>query len=110
MYSLGSNPSFLQKFSGMNTALQKRFYWVGMAEAISFIALLGIAMPLKYFAGMPKAVSVVGMAHGILFVAYVTVAFLSMQTFKWPFKKFALAFVAAFLPFGPFWFHKKFDQ
>jgi integral membrane protein len=94
----------------MNTALQKRFYWVGMAEAISFIALLGIAMPLKYFADMPKAVSVVGMAHGVLFLAYLYVAFDCMQTFKWPFKKFALAFIAAFLPFGPFWFHKRFDQ
>jgi len=94
----------------MDSSLQKRFYWIGMAEAISFIALLGIAMPLKYFAGLPKAVSVVGMAHGVLFLAYIYVAFDCMQTFKWPYKKFAAAGVAAFLPFGPFWFHKRFDQ
>ena len=31
---------------------------LGMVEGISFLILLGIAMPLKYFAGMPMAVRV----------------------------------------------------
>lgn len=92
-----------------HAGLQKRFYWIGIAEAISFLALLGIAMPLKYLANMPMAVSIVGMAHGVLFLAYLYVAFDCWQTFRWPFKKFFLAGVASLLPFGPFWFHKRYS-
>ena len=44
---------------------------VGRWEAISFLVLLGVAMPLKHAAGRPGAVSVVGMLHGVLWVAFV---------------------------------------
>jgi integral membrane protein len=48
----------------------KRFRLIAMLEGISYLVLLCIAMPLKYYAGMPGAVRIVGMAHGVLFVAY----------------------------------------
>ena len=48
-----------------------RLRLVGILEGISFLVLLGIAMPLKYLAGQPEAVKVVGWAHGALFVLYV---------------------------------------
>jgi integral membrane protein len=41
---------------------------VAFLEGVSYLVLLGIAMPLKYIAGIPQAVRVVGMAHGVLFV------------------------------------------
>jgi hypothetical protein len=44
---------------------------IGFVEGLSFLILLGIAMPLKYFFGLPETVRVVGMAHGLLFVLYV---------------------------------------
>ncbi|HTO03360.1 MAG TPA: DUF3817 domain-containing protein, partial [Opitutus sp.] len=44
-----------------------RLRFIGWWEGVSFLVLLGIAMPLKYLAGEPAAVRVVGMAHGILF-------------------------------------------
>lgn len=94
----------------MENTVLKRFYWIGIAEAVSFLALLGIAMPLKYFAGIPQAVSVVGMAHGILFLAYLYFAYECQQTFKWSFQKFALAGAASLIPFGPFWFHRRYKQ
>jgi len=90
----------------MKQSLNKIFYAVGLAEAISFIVLLGIAMPLKYMAGMPKAVSIVGMAHGVLFVGYLAVAYLCKETFHWSMRTFVLACAASVVPFGPFWFHK----
>ncbi len=37
-------------------------------EAISFLVLLGVAMPLKYYAGMPKATMIAGSVHGGLFL------------------------------------------
>ena len=43
---------------------------IGLAEAISFLMLLGIAMPLKYFADFPRAVTIAGWLHGVLFMAF----------------------------------------
>mgnify|MGYP001566950446 CR=1 FL=1 len=38
-----------------------------LAEGVSFLLLLGVAMPLKYLAGIPLAVAIAGWLHGILF-------------------------------------------
>lgn len=38
------------------------------AEGISLLVLLLIAMPLKYVLGLPLAVRVAGLVHGILFL------------------------------------------
>ena len=47
-----------------------RFRLVAIMEGVSFLVLLGIAMPLKYFADMPLAVKYIGWLHGLLFVLY----------------------------------------
>ena len=49
----------------------KVFKLISILEALSFIVLLLIAMPVKYLLGNPELVRVVGMAHGILFVLYI---------------------------------------
>jgi integral membrane protein len=41
---------------------------VGKLEAISFLVLLAVGMPLKYLAGIPLAVKICGWIHGLLFV------------------------------------------
>jgi SAM-dependent methyltransferase len=43
-----------------------RVRWIAKIEGVSFLVLLGIAMPLKYAAGLPMAVKIVGWAHGVL--------------------------------------------
>jgi integral membrane protein len=48
----------------------KTFATIAFLEGISFAVLLGIAMPLKYFFDLPVAVTVVGWAHGVLFMLY----------------------------------------
>ena len=79
---------------------------IGIAEGISLLVLMGIAMPLKYIAHKPEAVKYVGWAHGLLFVTFIaTVAFVYFEK-NWPFKRVIFAFIAAFLPFGTFWFDK----
>jgi integral membrane protein len=75
---------------------------IGWWEGVSFLVLLGIAMPLKYFAGMPQAVRVVGMAHGVLFMLYVLAAIHAALEYNWPWKKTALVLLASVLPAGPF--------
>ena len=83
---------------------------VGYIEGISFLLLLGIAMPLKYMMGMPAAVAWVGMAHGILFIAYLVVLLGTTAKVKLPLWAMPSGVVAAVVPFGPFifdWMLKK---
>jgi integral membrane protein len=75
---------------------------IGFLEGLSFLALLGIAMPLKYVAGEPGAVRVVGMAHGVLFLAYVAAVIQAALEYGWKWKMTALLLIASLLPFGPF--------
>jgi integral membrane protein len=75
---------------------------IGFWEGVSFLVLLGIAMPLKYFAGYPAAVSVVGMAHGILFMLYLWAAIRATLDHNWSWRRLAILVIAAFLPAGPF--------
>jgi integral membrane protein len=77
-----------------------RLRLIGLAEGISFLVLLGIAMPLKYLAGMPSAVRVVGMLHGVLFVLFVLAVFEAMGSLRWSVRQVALALLASLLPFG----------
>ncbi len=84
------------------------FRVVGFLEAVSFLLLLGVAMPLKYLYHRPEFVSVVGMAHGLLFLLYCHAAVTLASQEKWPAKQTVLALVAAFLPAGPFIFDRKY--
>jgi integral membrane protein len=81
-----------------------RLRFIGMAEGLSLLVLLGIAMPLKYLANQPEAVKITGWIHGLLFVAFIIAVLMMYYERNWPLKKVALAFVAAFLPFGTFVF------
>ncbi len=74
---------------------------IGILEAISFILLLGIAMPLKYAFDQPEMVRVVGMAHGVLWMLYVGLAGLGQLDYKWSWKTTMLLLIASVLPFGP---------
>ncbi|TGE08800.1 DUF3817 domain-containing protein [Hymenobacter fodinae] len=80
---------------------------VGILEGISFLVLLGIAMPLKYMFEEPAAVRIVGMAHGVLFVLYVLLVLQASLTYSWSWRKVLLALIVSVVPFGTFWADKK---
>jgi len=82
----------------------------GIAEGISFLVLLCIAMPLKYIFKQPMAVSIVGWMHGILFVVFLSLAWEFKTDRKRNLKWFAMAFIAAIIPTGTFWFDKKLKE
>ena len=63
-------------------------------------------MPLKYYAGFPLAVKIVGWAHGVLFIAYIAAVFMAIKPMKWNFWDFCLAIGASLLPFGTFFLDK----
>ncbi len=87
-----------------------RFRLVGILEGISFLFLLGIAMPVKYMLKMPELVKYTGWAHGVLFVAYMLLLLQVATQYSWSFKKSLVGFIVALLPFGTFWFDKKLKQ
>lgn len=80
----------------------RRFRLVAILEGISFLALLGIGMPLKYFAGMPLAVKYMGWAHGLLFIGYIVLAIPLFTRLKWPMERIYGVGIASLLPFGTF--------
>jgi len=88
----------------MSATALKNLRLTGFVEGTSMLVLMFIAMPLKYLADKPAMVTIVGWAHGFLFILYMLMAFVVFIKHKWPFKKLVYAFVAAFLPFGTFVF------
>ena len=80
-----------------------RLRLTGILEGLSFIILLVIAMPLKYVAGKPEMVSIVGMAHGVLFILYISFSILAKFEYPWSWKKMFALWVASVVPFGTFY-------
>ena len=77
--------------------------FVGYLEGFSFLILMGYAMPLKYIAGDPEMVSLMGSLHGGLFVAYIALLFLGVGK-HWTLTALIHGFIAAVVPAGPFLF------
>jgi integral membrane protein len=75
---------------------------IAFIEGISFLLLLGVAMPLKYFAGIPAAVKTAGWIHGILFMLYLLAVAEVFVRRRWPFALAFWALVASLIPFGTF--------
>ena len=79
----------------------------GLIEGISFLILLFIAMPLKYWADQPEAVRYTGMLHGILFIWYVGSILWARLSLRLSIKGMAIGFLASLIPFGTFYADKR---
>ena len=90
----------------MNPILN-RLRIVGIYEGISYLLLLFLAMPLKYFADIPAAVTYVGWIHGLLFVLFIIALVHVWFALRWSFKNVVLAFIASLVPLGTFYLDKK---
>jgi integral membrane protein len=80
---------------------------VGFLEGVSYLILLGIAMPLKYMADRPEAVRVVGSIHGALFVLFVIAVGRVWSRASWPLSRVTGALVASVVPFGTFFLDRQ---
>jgi len=85
-----------------NQTLKSVFRFFGFLEGGSLLLLMGIAMPLKYMAGKPEVVTVVGSIHGFLFTIYIVTLVLMTIKMKWDWKWPLAGFIVAFIPFGTF--------
>ncbi len=80
---------------------------VGIAEGISYLILLFVAMPLKYIWHMPEVVRYTGWVHGVLFMLFMYMIWLGRMKLNWTVRDMVAAFAASFLPFGTFWLDRK---
>lgn len=87
---------------------KQAFKWISILEGLSFLVLLFLAMPLKYFFGMPQMVQQVGMLHGVLFIAYILGAFFLYSSLKWNKRQLLVIIACSVLPFGPFYAEKRY--
>ena len=87
---------------------EKQFKMIAIIEGWSFMLLLLIGMPLKYYAGIPLPVKLLGWMHGVLFVAYAALLLNVWLKCGWSFMKALLALAVSFIPLGTFWFERKY--
>jgi integral membrane protein len=78
---------------------------IGNIEGMSYLALLGIAMPLKYFGN--KAVTIAGSFHGLFFVLFCAALLIVWRKKNWGYEQVAVAFLASLIPFGTFYLDRK---
>jgi len=88
--------------------MKKAFRIISLLEGVSFILLLFIATPIKYYADNDSFVKMLGMPHGVLFLVYITFAILLKYELKWNAKTFWVVIFASVIPFGTFYIDKKY--
>ena len=91
----------------MNITL-KTFRVISLLEALSFVILLLVAMPIKYILGNPELVRIVGMAHGILFVLYIIGALLFKKKLNWSNQILVVVILCSIIPMGPLYVDRKY--
>ncbi|WP_299122960.1 DUF3817 domain-containing protein [uncultured Winogradskyella sp.] len=84
------------------------FRIVALLEGVSYILLLFIATPVKYFANDPQYVKLLGMPHGLLFMAYVVMAVIISKDMNWSTRTLWIVLIASIIPFGTFYIDKKY--
>jgi len=89
---------------------RKNFITIGHLEGVSYLALLFIAMPLKYIWKMPLAVNYVGYIHGALFVTYSVMLLYFFLKNKVTFIQSFIAVLLSLIPFGTFFLDRKFPK
>lgn len=79
---------------------------LALIEGASLVALVGIAMPLKYYAGLPEAVRLTGLAHGFLFLWATSTLIVVLSRGHLSPGKGASVFAASLIPFAGLWSHR----
>ena len=88
--------------------MKNTFRIVAFLEGVSYLLLLFLAVPIKYNMGDPTYVKLLGMPHGLLFMAYLVFAYLLKDWQKWERKSYLIILAASVIPFGTFYIDKKY--
>ena len=77
----------------------RRFKVVAIAEAVSYLVLLGASVA-KHVFDMPEAVPIMGPIHGLIFLSYLWLALLVREELGWNLTTTFMVIVAAVIPLG----------
>ncbi len=80
----------------------KAFRILSLIEGFSLITLLFIAMPAKYYFEVFDTVWIVGMIHGLLWIAYVLFSLPVSHKQGWSVMFWMFALISSVIPFGCF--------
>ncbi len=84
----------------------KKFLFMNKIEGLSYIVLLFIAMPLKYYFGYPAATKVMGSIHGALFILFLYRLYKAAHRANFSQKETLNYFILSLIPFGSFYTDK----
>lgn len=82
--------------------------FIAILEGLSYLFILLVSMPLKYIWEMPMPNYIGGMLHGVLFMVYIAMIIPVARVLSWDFKTKFIAALVSIIPFGTFWFERKF--
>jgi len=86
----------------------KTFRVISFLEGISYLLLLFVAVPIKYFGENEAYVKMLGMPHGLLFIGYIILAIMLKYELEWKSKIFWTILAASIIPFGTFYIDRKY--
>jgi integral membrane protein len=84
------------------------FRIISLLEGLSYLLLLFIAVPLKYFYGHEFLVKILGMPHGILFILYIFFSIILKNKMNWNIKQTIEIMIGSIIPFGTFYIDYKY--
>ena len=76
------------------------FRIVAFLEGFSWITLLFFAVPMKYIWNIELYVQKIGMAHGVLFIVYIVLAFFLQLKINWNRNQLLIILIGSIVPFG----------
>lgn len=83
-------------------AAMKRYRVAAWIVGVGLLVLVLVGMPLKYAAGDPTVVAVVGPLHGFLYLGYLALTADLTYRARWPVGRAVLIALAGTIPFVSF--------
>ena len=84
----------------------KRFLFINKIEGLSYIILLFIVLPFKYYFSLPLAIKIIGSIHGAIFLLFLYRLYQLSTKIDIPFKESSLYLILSLIPFGSFYIDK----
>ena len=88
-------------------SILNQFRIVSFIEGVSYLILLGFAMPMKYIYQNPVFVKFFGMVHGLVFILFIVFLFICYMKYRVRFHKSIKFFILSLIPFGFIWIDKE---
>lgn len=92
------------------TGAYRRYRTMAYVVGTLLVVLVFVGVPLKYAAGLPQVASVVGLAHGVLYMVYLATTLQLAVSRRWPIGKILLVFAAGLVPFLTFYMERRVSQ